>query len=111
MIKFFLGISLLSLLLFTKPLFGWTLFLQEDLGIRGNVRLCKYSDGKIYSFNATSLCKLQVEGSAPGFGVGMGLLIGERQDGMTKICFYDVLGERKGVRVDAVSLCPLNHRF
>jgi hypothetical protein len=100
-------------LIFSQPYaaMSWTLFLQQDMGIEGNYRYCKYSDGKVYTVNSTSLCKLQVEGSAPGFGVGVGFLKGERPDGMSKVCIYDVLGEKKGLRIDAATLCPLTKNF
>jgi hypothetical protein len=40
-----------------------------------------------------------------------GFLKGERQQGLSKICYYDVLGETYALNVSSVSLCPLNHRF
>jgi hypothetical protein len=40
-----------------------------------------------------------------------GFLKGEREQGFSKICFYDVLGETYALNVSSVSLCPLNHRF
>lgn len=93
------------------PAFAWTYYLQSNLGVQGLVRLCKYSNGKVYTFNATTLCPMSIEDSAPGFGQGQGFLQGEYRDGMTKICVYDVLGERKALRIPNTSLCPLNPTF
>ena len=48
-----------------------------------------------------------------GYGSGgkTGFLKGERAQGMSKICYYDVLGEDYALTISAVKLCPLNHRF
>jgi len=105
-------IVLLAVFLSTPlPTLAWTLFLQNDLGVKGNMRYCKYSDGKIYSFNSIELCRLSIEGSAPGLGRGVGFLNREYIDGMTKVCVYDVLGERKAKRVNSTDLCPLTINF
>ena len=90
---------------------AWTHNLVEDLGVKGVMRYCKYSNGKIYTINAAEICKISIEDSAPGFGEGPGFLIGEQQDGMTKVCIYNVNGEKKGMRVDGTSICPLNPKF
>lgn len=107
---------LVSLLVFGAwvipiPSFAWTYYLQQDLGVQGLVHLCRYSNGKAYSFNATELCPLSIEDSAQGFGQGQGFLQGEYQDGMTKVCVYDVMGENKAIRLPSTSLCPPNSRF
>ena len=107
---------LVSLLVFVAwmipiPSFAWTYYLQQDLGVQGLVHLCRYSNGKVYSFNATELCPLSIEDSAQSFGQGQGFLQGEYQDGMTKVCVYDVLGDRRAIRLPSTSLCPLNSRF
>ena len=47
------------------PSFAWTYFLQQDLGVQGLVHLCKYSNGKVYTFNGTELCPPSIEDSAP----------------------------------------------
>lgn len=91
--------------------FAWTHNLEEDLGVRGVMRHCKYSNGKVYAVNAAEICKISIEDSAPGFGQGQGFLKGEYQDGMTKVCVYDVLGEQKALRIGSTSICPLNPRF
>lgn len=93
------------------PALAWTYYLQEDLGVRGQVHLCKYSNGKVYTVNAIDLCPMSLEDSAAGFGQGQGFLEGEYQDGMTKVCFYQVLGEKKAIRLSSTSLCPLNQTF
>lgn len=41
----------------------------------------------------------------------VGFLQGERTEGMSKICFYDVLGETHTLNVSAVTLCPLSQNF
>lgn len=99
------------LFLFSNLAWSYATFLQLDLGVKGNVRYCKYSDGKTYTFDSMSLCKLSIEVSAPGMGVGTGFLKGERLDGITKVCVYDVLGEKKSIRVGAANLCPLTQKF
>ena len=48
---------------------------------------------------------------AKSFGKGTGFLAGEYLDGMTKVCVYDVMGEKKAIRLNSTSLCPLNPRF
>ena len=90
-----------------------TYFLVQDLGVQGNVRRCKYSNGKIYTVNATELCSMSVEedGPLPPSGQTMGFLLGEYQDGMTKVCVYDVLGNKRALRLSSTSLCPLNAKF
>ena len=90
---------------------AWTYYLEADLGVRGLMQYCKYSNGKIYTVNAVEICQISVEDSAPGFGQGQGFLKGEYQDGMTKVCIYEVLGERKALRVNGTSICPLNPKF
>lgn len=90
---------------------AWTLFLQSDLGVRNNMRYCKYSDGKLYAFDSMTLCPMSIEGSAPGMGKGVGFLKGERIDGMTKLCVYDVLGEKKAKRLNSYDICPLTVNF
>ncbi len=91
--------------------FAWTYYLQQDLGVQGLVHLCRYSNGKAYTVNATELCPLSIEDSAPGFGQGQGFLQGEYRDGMTKVCVYDVLGEKRAIRLPSTALCPLNSTF
>lgn len=91
--------------------FAWTYHLQGDLGVRGLVRYCRYSNGAVYTVNATDICPISIEDSAPGFGQGQGFLQGEYQDGMTKVCIYDVRGERRALRLPSTALCPLNPRF
>ena len=40
-----------------------------------------------------------------------GFLTGEKQSGMNKICYYDVLGSTYTLNVSAVELCPLSYDF
>ncbi len=101
------------------PAWGLTYYLSQDLGIHGVVHVCKYSNGKLYSFNATDLCPLQVEdeGPPPVLGGGyqspgqVGFKTGEYLDGMTKVCVYNVLGHTEAIRIGSTELCPLNHNF
>lgn len=89
-----------------------TYFLQQDLGIRGNMRYCKYSNGKIYSVNATDLCEMQIEeGGVPTQRGTMGFYLGEYQDGMTKVCIYNVLGNKRAVRLNSYEVCPPSAEF
>lgn len=90
---------------------AWTHNLVEDLGVRGVMRQCKYSNGKVYAVNAAEICQISIEDSAPGFGKGQGFLKGEYEDGMTKVCVYDVLGEKRAIRINITSICPLDPIF
>ena len=90
---------------------AWMVSLIADLGVRTGIRYCKYSDGKTYTFNSTDLCELSIQVSPPGLGRGTGYLVGEQQDGLTKVCVYDVLGEKKGIRLRATELCPVSRQF
>ena len=104
-------LSITFVLVFTTTAQAWTHNLVEDLGVRGVMRYCKYSNGKVYTVNAAEICQISIEDSAPGFGQGQGFFKGEYQDGMTKVCVYDVLGERRAIRVNTTSICPLNPKF
>lgn len=103
-----IGLALLSTF---SNAHAWPYNLVQDMGVSGVKRLCKYSNGKVYAVNATDLCSLSIEDSAPGFGQGTGHLQGEYLDGMTKVCVYDVMGERRGLRLNSTSLCPLSPKF
>ena len=84
--------------------------MTRDLGVHGIFHVCRYSDGRVYSFNATQLCPLNLStGVAPPGTVGM--KIGSYEDGMTKVCIYQVPGSREAIRVSAAALCPLSHTF
>ena len=43
------------------PAFGITQLLMQDLGIKGTVHLCKYTDNNVYSVDATERCPLQFD--------------------------------------------------
>lgn len=109
--KTILGSLCLVATLFSNSAFAWTVTLVQDLGVNGLMRYCKYNNGKVYTVNAVELCQMSIEDSAPGFGQGAGFLQGQYQDGMTKVCVYDVLGQKKALRIGATSLCPLNPTF
>ena len=90
---------------------------------QGLSKLCIYDVlGEVYTINvsAASLCPLSYKFATPPRRPSMstrptggrtGFLKGERTQGLSKICFYDVLGETYTINVSAASLCPLNHRF
>lgn len=105
----FIGITLA--ITFVTGAQAWTYNLVEDLGVRGLSRYCKYNNGAVYTVNAAEICQITVEDSAPGFGQGQGFLKGEYEDGMTKVCVYDVLGDQRAIRINGTSICPLNAKF
>jgi hypothetical protein len=86
-------------------------FLQADLGIHGMQHLCRYSDGNIYSFNATDTCPTSV--NLPGFVAGgmTGFLSGQYEDGMTKVCAYNVGGQTRLIRLNAYEVCSPSYTF
>jgi hypothetical protein len=91
-------------------------YLQTDLGIHGMYHLCRYTNGQVYSYNATQLCPLSVSDnvngpSMPNAPRKTGFKTGEYMDGMTKVCVYNVLGQTAAIRIGAVALCPLSHEF
>lgn len=92
------------------PSSGPEVYMTQDLGVHGLFHLCRYSDGRVYSFNATQLCPLDFPTPALPAGA-VGMKIGEYQDGMTKVCVYDVLGSQEAIRISAAALCPLSHTF
>lgn len=110
-IRFLVPLLVLGAWMIPIPSFAWTYYLQEDLGVQGLVHLCRYGNGKVYTVNAIDLCPISIQDSAPGFGQGQGFLQGEYQDGITKVCVYDVLGEKKAIRLPSTSLCPLDRTF
>lgn len=109
----FAGIMLLGA---AFPAWGLTYYLSQDLGVHGLFHVCKYSNGKLYSFNATELCPTQVEDEGPPAGSysppsRTGFKTGEYMDGMTKVCVYNVLGNTEAIRIGGTELCPLSHNF
>jgi hypothetical protein len=114
MIRYMLGIISIGAAL---PAWGLTYYLSQDLGVHGLFHVCRYSNGKLYSFNATDLCPLQVEDDGqPAVGAYQppkqtGFKTGEYMDGMTKVCVYDVLGHTEAIRIGSAELCPLSHNF
>ncbi|WP_397586621.1 hypothetical protein [Sphingobium fuliginis] len=95
----------------STPLMAMTYFLQADLGVHNNQHLCRYSNGKVYSFNSTQLCELSIEDSSLSSGNSTGFKIGEYQDGMTKVCVYNVMGQKQALRIGSIELCPLSYNF
>lgn len=101
-------------LLVSSPAFSLDYYLSQDLGVHGLYHLCEYSNGRVYSFNATDLCPLQVSDDAPPPSMSMGQMgfyAGEYQDGMTKVCVYNVMGTKEAIRISSVGLCPQTYNF
>lgn len=91
---------------------AWTYYLERDAGVEGLVRNCEYTDGSVYTVNAVELCPLTIEDSGPSAqSSAHGVLSSEYQDGMTKVCIYNVMGNEKALRVGAAHLCPLTAEF
>lgn len=113
----FVGALLASALAFAGPASAMTYFLQKDLGVHDNQHLCKFSNGKVYAYNAIDLCPLQIEDDGPvNYGnqkaaKQTGFKSGEYQDGMTKVCVYSVMGRTEAIRLSSVELCPLTYDF
>lgn len=101
----------LCLAINSQTAFAMKYFLEQDLGIQGNVHLCRYSDGNVYSFRANSLCPLSVDAPGGGMGSGTGFLKGSYVDGMTRVCVYNVMGQQRATRVDSYEICPINQEF
>ena len=95
----------------SPPGWAFTHFLKSDLGVKGTVRYCAYNNGRTYAVNSAQTCAPSVEDSAIGMGHGAGTLQGEYRDGLNKVCIYQVFGERRGLRVTATQICPLNAKF
>jgi hypothetical protein len=110
-----IGIAALLTLLICSPAQALDYYLQHDLGVHGLFHICQYSNGRNYSFNATDLCPMQVHDDAPPATSAppqrVGYKKGEQQDGMTKVCIYDVMGTEEAIRIGATTLCPLTHNF
>jgi hypothetical protein len=87
----------------------------------GESKTCVYEVlGSPYTINveAAQICPLTIEvpNPAPAPPAGSrqsqtGLLIRERVSGVSKICYYAVLGSEKTVTVSSVSLCPKSYQF
>lgn len=99
----------------SSPAWSQTYYLSSDLGVQGPLHLCRYSDGRVYSFKAMQLCPLQVQNDEPppysSPPSTTGFKAGEYRDGMTKICVYNVMGKTQAIRISAVDLCPLSYNF
>lgn len=97
-------------------------FLQGER-TEGMSKICFYDVlGETHTLNlsAVSLCPLSqnfdIMPEVPaerGYGSGgsTGYLQGERDQGLSKICYYDVLGETHALTISAVKLCPISHAF
>lgn len=86
--------------------------LVEDMGASGFQHLCRYSNGKVYAFNATDICPVSV--NPPGLdqmGPVTGFHRGEYDDGMTKVCAYDTVSGERFLRVNGTEPCPMSYIF
>lgn len=93
------------------PVYSIEVFLKRDLGVSGFIRYCLYSNDKQYTVDSSDLCPLSID---IGLNLGKnqtGFLAGEYQDGMTKVCVYNVLGEQKAIRKSGISICSLTEKF
>lgn len=110
-----LTVYILVTMALVSPAGAISAFFQRDLGVKGFMRYCEFSDGNVYTVNSTELCPMSIDvGNSYSFGGGSsvtGFKAGEYQDGMTKVCVYDVLGDQKAIRVDSFELCPLTQEF
>jgi hypothetical protein len=121
---FIFGLSILVVAILGFPPLGHstTGFLVGER-TQGMSKLCFYDVlGETYpiTLSAISLCPLSYDfitsppnphANTPPAGGKAGFLKGERTQGLSKVCFYDVLGETYAISVSAVSLCPLSYRF
>lgn len=105
-------VALIVVLCWSLPSQAMTYYFTRDLGLSGFQHLCEYSNGKTYSVNGTQMCPMSIEedgiitnGSTPGFKAG------EYQDGMTKVCVYNVMGSQRFLRINGMGLCPLSYNF
>ena len=90
---------------------------------QGLSKICYYDVlGETHTLNVSSvsLCPLSQDfdimpaiPASRGYqsGAKTGFLQGEREQGLSKICYYDVLGETYALTISSVSLCPINHQF
>lgn len=97
---------------------GWTtntmaappLTLTADLGTRGIFRYCEYSNGKTYGIDSGKSCPASIQ-EPTADGRGIGVFIGESNEGTTKLCMYRVSGQDRSLRIDNNANCPLNQQF
>ena len=75
--------------------------------------VCAYSDGEQYMMDGMKMCPISDSDAQPsGFPThGVGMSVGEYQDNNSKVCVYDVMGEKTSLRISSVELCPLSHQF
>jgi hypothetical protein len=52
-----------------------------------------------------------VIGGAPDARAATGFFKGEADQGLSKVCFYDVLGETHTLNIPSTKLCPLSYQF
>ncbi len=97
-------------------------FLKGEMN-QGLSKVCFYDVlGETHTLNipSTKLCPLsyqfevipRVPAQPPAGSFGKtGFLKGEQRQGLTKICYYDVLGEIYMITISSVTLCPLTYKF
>lgn len=95
----------------TSPAVAWGGLVRQ--WVQGMNTVCAYSDGEQYMMDGLAMCPVSDQEAQPqGFSQhGMGMSAGEYQDNNSKVCVYEVFGERKFLRLDSTSLCPLSYQF
>ncbi len=90
---------------------------------QGRSKVCFYDVlGETHTLNipSTSLCPVNYQFEAisrepakpPADRFGKtGFFKREQEQGLTKICYYDVIGETYTITISAVKLCPLTNTF
>ena len=115
------GLAALTLLAAATPALAISSYLTDDQGVKNGQHYCKYGNGKVYTFSATSLCPLSVKEDAPQpaeksrekpqMGGNTGFYKDEYIDDMTKVCVYNVIGQSRSIRIKRIDLCPMQYDF
>lgn len=119
LIKIFLA----ALFLFPTPSHAVTGFLKKE-EINGLSKICYYEVfGELRTVNLRSsqLCPVthnfesvprpQTRAQNSASGGKLGFFKSELLQGMNKICYYDVLGQRKALTISSSMICPVTYRF
>lgn len=85
--------------------------LDTDYGVRGALHYCRYSNGKVYAFEAGKECPGTMAEPPDRGGRGTGYLKSEAHEGDSKLCIYNVSGMERSIRVTSFANCPLNQEF
>ena|SRR5690554_2938845 len=115
-------VLILLLASWVQDAIGATGFLKGER-TQGMSKICFYDvlgDTHTINISSVSLCPQTREFNvSPNFqrqrgfdsGGKLGFLVGERTQNLSKICYYDVLGETYALTIGAVQICPQSHRF